>query len=347
MNALIPSRTGALARSHPQFTRRLSLFTKTVGKELIGAEIDEAIEWCEIYGANPFTRDIYFFVFGKVGTDERRVVPVLSIGLYRKIAARSGRYRPDDKAGRFRYDETLKGPANPKGIIDCEVSVYQFSHGTWHPVMGHVRWDERAPIIEGGEGGSKWEEIPGEVWPAGHKFAGKPKVKRVPIGDVIVQLDPKKKNWHTMPETMLEKCAEAAAIRKGWPNETAGSYVEGELDAAHTIELTATEIVSQAEREQRFEKIGGSNVIMIDWLDGEALQPVPAGKFFDQANGFIRKHMAPGNEEAAHILQWRDRNKHSINQFWALEKDAALALKKELEKVETSIKEEPAKEGKK
>jgi hypothetical protein len=61
MTALIPMvRTGALTRRDP---RRLDLFRKTVGKDLRGDEIDEAIEWCELYGANPFVKDIYFFVF--------------------------------------------------------------------------------------------------------------------------------------------------------------------------------------------------------------------------------------------------------------------------------------------
>lgn len=333
MNALIPMARGALSRSDPQFKRRLALFTKTVGKDLVGAEIDEAIEYCDIYQANPFVKDIYFFVMGKHGTDERRVVPVLSIGLYRKIAARSGNYRPDDKPARFRYDDKLKSPANPKGIVDCEVSVYRFSHGNWHPVMGHVRWEERAPLIEAGSEGFEWVET-GETW----ADSGKKKKKRVPKGEVVTILDPKKKNWHTMPETMLEKCAEAAAIRKGWPNETAGSYVEGELDAAATLELTAEEIVNHAETEERVARIGGAHNIMVDWLDGEAIQPVPAGQFYDQAMKFIAAHMKPGEEEASEVMKWKERNRFSLQAFWALEKDAALALKKELEKVEASIK---------
>src|SRR5690606_12382101 len=106
----IPIRnTGALTR---QDARRLDLFRKTVGKDLIGAEIDEAIEWCELYGANPFVRDIFFFVFD-ADKPTRHVVPVLGIGLYRKIAARTGNYRPDENPPRFRYDEALKGPSNP------------------------------------------------------------------------------------------------------------------------------------------------------------------------------------------------------------------------------------------
>jgi hypothetical protein len=249
------------------------------------------------------------------------------------VAARSGNFRPDDKPARFRYDESLKGPDNPKGIIDCEVSVYQFSHGAWHPVTARVRWDERAPIIEGGSEGFDWVDT-GETW----ADSGKKKMKKVPKGEMVRMLDPKKKNWHTMPETMLEKCCDAAAIRKGWPNETAGSYVEGELDAAHSIELTATEIVSQAESQERLTKIGGGHTITVDWLDGAPLQRVPVGQFYDQAMAFIGEHTKPGQEEAGEVLKWRERNRHSLQEFWALEKDAALALKKALENVEALAK---------
>lgn len=341
-NVVPMNKLGALTRRD---TTRLTLFRKTVGKDLHGAEVDEAIEMCEVYGANPFVRDLYFFTFGEYGKEGRKVVPVLSIGLYRKIAARSGDYRPDDKPPRFTYDESMKSPANPKGIVDCEVSVFRHAHGEWFPITSRLRWEERAPIIEEGEGGTKWEEIPGEVHPEGHKHAGKPKLRRVKVGETIRILDPKKRNWHTMPETMLAKCCEVDAIRKGWPNETAGSYVDAELDQAHTIELTATEIIENAEREDRFAKIGGANAIMVDWCDGEPLQRVPVGRFYDEVMAFIKKHMKPGEEEAAHVARWHKRNAHALREFWALEKDASLALKKELEKVAASLTEAPAGSG--
>ena len=126
MGAIVPFRQPGLSRNDG---RKLALFTKTAGKDLVGHEIDEALEWCEIYRANPFTKDIYFFCFGKVGQDDRRVVPVLSIGLYRKIASRSGNYRPDEQPPRITYDETLRSAANPAGIVSAEVTVYRHSHG--------------------------------------------------------------------------------------------------------------------------------------------------------------------------------------------------------------------------
>jgi len=323
MSNIVPYRTTGLTRND---ARKLSLFTKTAGKELVGSEIDEAIEWCEIYRANPFTRDIYFFCFGKPGTEDRRVVPVLSIGLYRKIASRTGDYRPDEEPPRFVYDESAKSPANPKGLISAEVTVYQYKHGGWHPIRSRLKWDERAPILVSGE--FKWEET-GEFWPD----TGKPKRKKVAVGDGSAVLDPKKTNWHTMPETMLAKCTEADAIRKGWPEDTAGSFADGELDAAHTLELTATEIVAEHDANDRMARLGGPNAIMIQWEPNAPLERIQVGRFGDQALAFIAENMKRGEEEPGAIMEWAERNRHSINEYWAHDKDGALMLKAELEKV--------------
>jgi phage recombination protein Bet len=320
-NALTINRNGGLTRSDP---RRMSLFMKTVGKDLIGPEIDEAIEWCELYGANPFTRDIYFFVFDAKDADKRRVVPVLGIGLYRKIAARSGNYRPDEQAPRFTYDDAKICAANPKGIVDCEVTVFKFSHGDWHPVTSKLKWEERAPIKAGG---GRWIDT-GEKWPD----TGKPKRRKVE-DDSEPTLDEKKTNWHAMPETMLAKCTEADVIRKGWPNETSGSYLPEELDQARTIELTATEIVATHDTANRLEKVGAEK-LLVDWMDGEPLQQVAIGQLGDRAMEHIAKMMQPGDEQPGAVLAWWKKNEPTMREYWARDKSGALALKSQIERVE-------------
>ena len=312
---------GGLTRKDP---RRLDLFVKGVGKDLRGTEIDEAIEWCEVYQANPFVKDIYFFIFDANDANKRRVVPVLGIGLYRKIAARTRNYRPDEAPPRFTYDEKAVSQANPAGLVDCEVSVFQHLHGEWHRITSKLRWEERAPIKTGGV---SWQKT-GEFYPAGHAKAGKPKYRKVIDESSPDVLDPDKRNWHTMPETMLAKCTEADAIRKGWPNEVAGSYVPEELDQAHTIELTATEIVESFQSDLRLKQVGAANCIIIDWCDGEPLQNVPLGQLGDRALAFIREH---GSEDPSRVTMWAERNRAALKEYWGRDKAGALAVKQALE----------------
>lgn len=290
-------------------SRKLALFKNTTGKELVGSEIDMAVEWCELYGANPLIGDIMFFVFDADKPAKRRVTPVLTIQQYRKIAKRTGCYRPDERPARFRYDQTLVSSANPRGIVDCELSIFIFEQGEWFPVTERIRWEERAPVKE------RWENDQ----PTGHFF-----------------LDPKKKNWRSMPETMLAKCVEAACIRKAFPEQTAGSYVEGEMDHAHTIDLTATEIIESEAQKRREAAIGGVDTLTVDWLDGGALDRVQVGEFADKFMAWAR------GKPAKTLVDWQGRNRYVLQEYWAKDKAGALAIKAELEEAGGRLAQEQA-----
>ena len=205
---------------------------------------------------------------------------------------------------RFTYDEELKSDSNPTGMVDCEVSVFVHSHGEWFEVSEKLRWEERAPIKE------VWEN---------NKPTGK------------FTLDRKKKNWWTMPETMMAKCVEAAVIRKAFPEETAGSYSEGELDQAEVLNLTATEIIEGEEQKRRFELIGGANCITIDWCDGEPLAREPVGVFGDKVLAFIAQHKS---EDPDRVRMFHNRNAAALKEYWAKDKAGALELKKAFEAVQ-------------
>lgn len=301
--------------------KALKLAADTIWKHLTPKEMDIAKEFCRFYGANPFVKDIHFFVFDAKDPDKRNMVPVLSIQQYRKTAARSGNFRPSSSKPQFTYDKSLEGPANPRGIVDCTVTVFQHAHGEWHEVVGYVRWDERAPIVTGGSEGFEWVDT-GEVW----ADSGKPKRKKVPKGDKVAMIDPGKSNWINMPETMLAKCAEVDAIRKGWPEQLAGSYVEGELDRAEVLELSAEEIITKAEQEARRERLGGPR-LHVQWEDGQPLEAVPIGKFHDRVDEFFERNA----DQPTVIGIWAARNATVLQDFWAHDKNASLDIKQKIE----------------
>lgn len=326
--------------------KQIALIRKTVARDCdhlsdgtpvpLG-ELDWFISICRALKLDPLRRQIYAFVFSKDEPGKRQMVPVIGIGGYRSIAERTGNYRPGPTE--IVYDDTLKdADCNPLGISHATVTVYKHSHGEWHPFSDVAHWDEFAPIIEEGEGGYEWVET-GKFWEDGPK-KGKPKMKRVPVGDLKRKLDPKKDGWRKMPRVMIEKCAEAKALRRGWPDDFGGTYAEGELDRAEVLDLTATEMADAADASKRLEQIGGGGQILIDWLDGKPLQPVAAGKLGDAAMEFIRAN----KDEPATIAAWRDRNRFGLRELWARDKDGALTVNAEIEKIAKAagIKQEAA-----
>lgn len=260
-------------------------------------------------GLDPLRKQIYCFVFGKNDPEKRRMSLVVGIDGFRAIAARSGEYRPDDRAPRLTYDErAVDHDKNPLGLISAEVSVYKRVAGDWWPVTAIAHWDEMAPLVEDGD----WETNSNG--------------KRYFKGNGKWRLDPKKDTWRKMGRLMLAKCAEAAAIRRGWPEDLSAVYSDEELDRAKTIDLTASEIVEKANVESRLAMIGGVEAIMFDMGDG--LERVPLNKAADMILGRLRE-MKPHE-----VMQWRNLNRVPLQEFWARSKTDALAVKKEIERIE-------------
>lgn len=286
--------------------RQVALIRKTVAKDCDSAELDWFMSICGALRLDPLRRQIYAFVFHKDKPDKRQMIPVIAIGGYRSIADRTGVYRPGRTATVF--DQGLVNEkTNPKGISFAEATVFKFMHGEWHEIVECAYWDEFAPIKEVWEGGK-------------------------PSGKFV--LDPKKEGWHRMPRVMIEKCAEAKALRRGWPDDFAGTYAEGELDQAEAIDLTPSEMADAADRNDRMAKLGGPNAVMIQWDANTPLQRVPTGQFGDRAIAYVKSLMKEGEEEPGAVMEWRERNRHSLNEYWGQDKDGFLSLKVELEKAE-------------
>lgn len=276
--------------------KNLDLVRRTVAKDCDAAEFDQFIHICRAVRLDPLRRQIYAFVFNKQDPKKRQMTIVTSIAGYRAIADRTGAYRPGPTE--VMTDVTMADPAtNPRGISHAIATVYKHSHGEWHEVTETAYWEEFAPLKE------VWQDNQ----PTG-KFA----------------LDPKKDGWRRMPRVMIEKCAEAKALRRAWPDDFAGLAMEDEIDRAMTIDATATELADMAASEKRMELIGGPNCITIDWCDGEKIMREPVGSFGDKAIAYVRKNPAMAAEFA-------ERNEDNLREYWAREKAGALALKREIE----------------
>lgn len=281
--------------------RHLDLIRRTVAKDCNNDEFSLFIENAKALRLDPLRRQIYAFVFNKDKPDKRQMTIVTSIGGYRSIAERTGSYRPGPTETVL--DASLSDPlCNPKGISHALATVYKHVHGEWHPITERADWAEFAPIKD--------------EWKNNQKTG-----KKV--------LDERKDGWHRMPRVMIEKCAEAKALRRAWPDDFAGLYSEEEIDQAVTLDLSAAELADAAAAEAKLELIGGKDAITVDWCDGGPLARVPFSKFPDAVLSYAGKKEVSSGELA---VFWH-RNLPARGEFKAKAGHDYLELQKQIEKI--------------
>lgn len=301
MNDVVPFRQQALAYTGKQ----LDLIRRTVAADCNPTEFDLYLEVARRVGLDPFRKQIYAVVYNKDKPEKRRMSIITGIDGLRAVAARNRDYRPDENAPEFAYDLSLKGDTNPLGLVSVIVRCSKLSpDGQWHPVAGIAFWDEFCPMTE------KWAFDPAEN-------------KRAPSG--VFELD-KKSKWYTMPRVMLAKCAEAVALRKGWPEDLSGIYGEEELDRARTMDMTASEALEVFEADKRAALVGGRDSILVQWQPDSPLEPISAGQFADKVAAHVRTIATLPDLDG-----WAETNRAALQQFWALNKSDGLELKKLIE----------------
>ena len=292
---------------------QLQLVKNTVAKECNENEFNLFIAVCKRVGLDPFRRQIYAVVYSADKPEKRSMTLMTSISGLQAIADRSGTYRPDENSPKYTMDKELKSPANPLGILKVEVFPKKYINGEWHQLAGEAYWDEFAPIISNG-----YKEIDkGDTWPDGN-----PKMTRVPTKEDM--LDPKSKFWSKMPRRMIAKCAEAQALRKGWPEDLSGLYSPEEMDQQNS--RIASEELEELETNKRLEAINSQDTLSIQWQVTDNIEAVPAGEFMDKAIEFVSKSESP-----TELTKWKERNRYQIQEFWARHKSDALELKKVIE----------------
>jgi phage recombination protein Bet len=328
----------------------LQLIQRTVARDCNDDEFRLFIHLCKAVRLDPLRRQCYAFVYGKDHRDKskRQLTLVTSIQGYRTIADRTGNYRPDEHEAEYQFlrwkadrDNAIAGlrdikdlrerkvqrdvidelypvdPLNPHGIEKAVVRVWKFAHGAWHQVVGEAYWEEHVPLKEG------WDER-----------------EQRKSGTVLI--DPKKTGWVKMPRLMIAKIAESQALRKGWPDDYSNISVEEETHREES-RLDVLEAIKLAEENDRLRKIGVGKhrTISMDFGGRDPIDPVPIGALADRALAFIEANA----RDPQTLLDWQVRNRHGLNEFWAIEKSAALAIKKAVEKAVEKANSPPAEEA--
>jgi phage recombination protein Bet len=276
--------------------RDLALIRRTVASDTIDDEFALFIHWARSLRLDPLRRQVHAFVFHKQDPKKRRLSLVTSIEGFRAIAARTGNYRPDENEPSFLVDDALKADTNPAGLVSCSIRVWQYAHGQWFPITGVARWDEFAPVKT--------------VW-----------VDNQPTDRKVLD---KTGRWGDMPFLMLAKCAEAQAIRKGWPEDLSNTFVGEEIEQA-ALTLHPAQAAAEGATRERLERIGGHGALIIDWLDAAPLDAVPLGQLADRIVAFLRECHC----DNLTLTSWRECNRHALREFWARASVDALGVKQE------------------
>lgn len=299
---------------------QLRVIRRTVAEGLNDTEFDLFMARCQHTGLDPFKRQICAIIYNKDKPDKRKVTFITEISGYRSLAEKAGNYRPaetDDDEVIEHGTEVINEATNPHGIISATYYAYkQDNMGLWHRVRGRVFWDEYVPLKE------KWanNEPTGDFWPLS-----------------------KTSNWYKMGRHMLMKCAEAHALRKGWPDQIPGdTYTREEMDQAeareaYDLDLSASEVLENDDKAARLAYVGGPTIDLL-WAPGTPIEGVPIGQVADRCFQHIDSVSDPDQLQA-----WQETNAVGLRKYWAEQKHDALAVKKYLaNRIETLTKEHAA-----
>jgi phage recombination protein Bet len=285
--------------------KQLDLVRRTVAKDCNPDEFNQFIHICKTVRLDPLRRQIYAFVFGK--NADRRMTVVTSIGGYRAIAERTGNYRPGKTETVL--GDTVDAMANPLGVSHAVATVYKYVHGDWHGVTETAYWSEFAPLKE------IWED---------DKPTGR------------FRLDPKKDNWRRMPRVMIEKCAEAKALRRAWPDDFDGLFSEDEMDRTHTLDLTSSEIADEAAANAKLALMGGADALTVMWEHGAKLERIPAGKFCDA----VLQWASQKDRTSTELEIWWSANLPARGEYKARHGAEYLEFQKEWERIKARVETE-------
>lgn len=323
MNNITPIHGTSVAMSYTG--KQLELTRRTVAADCTPQEFDLFIEVAKQLQLSPIRKQIYAVVYNKDKPAKRKMSIITGIDGFRAVAARNRDYRPADEEATIVYDETLKSDKNPLGIVKAVVKCWKLGPDReWYPVVGEAYWDEFAPIKLCNPD-SDFEYVgTGEFY----EDSGREKKRRQLKEGREARYEPDGK-WKTMPRVMLPKCAEAQALRRGWPEDLSGVYAPEEMDQARMAEIldtTASEVADRFIADKKLEAMGGKHAYTIQWAPTSPLEQIPEGAFMDRCLAFVQACKTVND-----LTGWKETNTSTLQRFWAEHKSDALALKAAME----------------
>jgi len=187
-------------RSSEYNSDQLTLLKNTIAEGTTNDEFAMFLEVCKRKNLDPFSKQVYCIVYkGK----NRKVSIQMSIDGYRVQASRSGIYAGNDD---ILYNDTLTQYEHLTQFKGTKNPYPMTATATVYKLMGGVRIPFKATC-------NWFDYYPGDDW--------------------------KGNMWRNFPYTMLGKVAEALALRKGFPDQLEGLYVEEEMHQASALPLEA------------------------------------------------------------------------------------------------------------
>lgn len=276
-------------------TSQLALIRRTVARTCTDAEFDEFMAVALQCGLDPMRRQIAPLIVNGGDVDRRRMIPWATIDGLRVIAARQGDYRPMESPPLLEQDpERIDAERNPLGLVRAEVRAWKLRHEAWFPVVGEAWWDEFAPLREA--------------------FGVDDQGKRSSSGKMTLEA-----SWARMGRVMIAKCAEAQALRRGWPDLLSGLYGEEELHALRLADQTASELLSQRDALKR---VNAADALWLVFDADAGLQTVNRADVGGRLRAFYE-----AADSVAVLAAFLERNRLSLQIFWDWEPSLAFELK--------------------
>jgi len=275
-------------------------------------------------GLDPLRRQITPLIVAANDPDRRRLIPWTTIDGLRVIAARNKDYRPMEEAPVIEYSSARIDEAkNPLGIVRAEVRAWKASDGAWHPVVGEAWWDEFAPMRR-----SDAPRI------ADYKIVrSRDAADHTNVTQADWDLDPA---WRRAGRIMIAKCAEAQALRRGWPDLLSGLYGEEELRAARLAEHTASELL-QSVRDEEARKRKAMRTLWFISRAGAPFQSVAVGDIEQFVSAIYQ-----AAEAGSVIKRFDEDNCASLATYWEWMPREAFRLKTMSETLQAAFRSNEA-----